>query len=125
MSSMRALLLCLCTCLCLFSCKKEDQGIFIRVRNASQYPLENILLIDNPQHNYGALGIGQISDYQSYTRASSLPSATLTVQGEELPHININDMPTAGLGPGHYTYVLDVIKNNSGGNQLLISLEKP
>ena len=98
---MRALLLCLCACLCLFSCKKEDpEGILIRVRNASQYPLENILLVDIPQHNYGTLGIGQASDYQSYARASYDPSLTLTAQGEDLGQININDMPARGLEPG-------------------------
>ncbi|MBJ6142214.1 hypothetical protein [Hymenobacter sp. BT559] len=123
---MRTLLLCLCACLCLFSCKKEDpEGIFIRVRNASQYPLENIVFVDNPQHTYGALSSGQISDYQSYARASYLPSVTVTAQGEELPHININDMPVAGLEPGRYTYVLDVIKDNRGGNRLTVSLEQP
>jgi hypothetical protein len=123
---MRALLLCLCAYLCLVSCKKEaPEGIFIRVRNASPYPLEKIVVVTNPPHTYDALDIGQTSDYQVYTAGSYSPSVTLTAQGEDLLLINLNDMPAAGLEPGHYTYVLDIIKNNVGGNRLATSLEKP
>jgi hypothetical protein len=119
---MRAFLLCLCVCLSLISCKKEDQGVFIRVRNASQYPLEKIRV---NSHEYGALGVGQSSDYQPFSKAGGLPSVTLTAQGEDLASIAINDMPSNDLDPGNYTYVVDVIKGNNGQNQIWTVREKP
>jgi hypothetical protein len=123
---MRALLFCLCICLLLFSCKKEEPGdIFIRVRNASQYPLENIIV---KSRNYGTLAVEQSSDYQLLPVDSSLPGVTLTAQGQQLGLLPLNDMPSAppaALEPGRYTYVLDIVKGNNGGNQLAISREKP
>jgi hypothetical protein len=119
---MRAFLLCLCVCLSLISCKKEDQGIFIRVRNASPYPLEKILV---NWHEYGALGVGQHSEYQPFSKAGQLPSVTLTAQGEDLVSIALNDMPSNDLEPGNYTYVLDVKKGNGGRNQIWTVRENP
>jgi hypothetical protein len=124
---MRALLLCLCACLSLVSCKKEEPvEIFIRVRNASQYPLENIIV---KSRSYGALGVGQSSDYQLLQVDDSIPGIILTVQGEQTGLVPLNDMPvtvpTKALKPGRYTYVLAVTKGNNGTYLLAISREEP
>jgi hypothetical protein len=100
----------------LVSCKKEESAdIFIRVHNASQYPLENIVV---KSRSYGALGVGQSSACQLLPVDNSIPCITLTVQGTQTGLIPLNDMPltvpTKALKPGRYTYVLDVTKGNGG-----------
>jgi hypothetical protein len=123
---MKALLLCLCACLCLFSCKKEEpESIFIRVRNASHYPLENIVV---KFRNYGSLGVGQSSDYQPLQVSNSLPTVTLIVQGKTVGFTSVIDGPegkVVALEAGRYTYVLDVAKGPNGENGLVVSREKP
>jgi hypothetical protein len=123
---MKALLLCLCACFCLFSCKKEEpEDIFIRVRNASQYPLENIVV---KFRDYGSLSVGQSSDYQPLQVSNSLPTVTLVVQGQARGFTSVIDGPegkVVALEAGRYTYVLNVVKTPTGENSLVVTREKP
>jgi hypothetical protein len=122
---MRALLLCLCACLCLLSCKKEDpEGVSIRVRNASQYSFENIVVnTTGGENNYGTVSAGQSSDYKYFTKAYGYGYVKLTSQGEELQIIPIDYVGESLLAPGRYTYALDVVDYN-GQKRLTSTLER-
>jgi hypothetical protein len=124
---MRTLLLCLCVCLSLFSCKKEGSGdIFIRVRNASQYQFDNIVVkAAKGDNSYGNISAGQKSDYKAFEQAYKYAYIELSVQGQKLvlqPTDYVGETP---LTPGQYTYVLDVVNGSQNQKRLTIQLEKP
>lgn len=124
---MKATLLCLCACLGLFSCTKEDatpESISIRVRNASQYQFDDIVVITpGGENKYGKVGIGQSSEYKSFAQAYPYAYVKLTVQGQELVLQPIDYVGATLLEPGRHTYALDVV--NGTQRRLTISLEKP
>jgi hypothetical protein len=128
---MRTLLLYLCVCLSLFSCKKEDAtagsgsgAIFIRVRNASQYQFDNIVVTSpGGQNTYGTVAIGQSSDYKAFSQAYRYAQLNLAIQGQALQLLPTDYVGETPLQPGRYTYAVDVTNGNP--RRLTISLEKP
>jgi hypothetical protein len=127
---MKATLLCLGIGLSLFSCKKEDAmspgsgDIFIRVRNASQYPFDDIVVnTSGGENKYSTVAAGQKSDYKAFTKAYKYAYVKLNTQGQDLGIQPIDYVGETPLQPGHYTYALDVTTGNP--RRLTITLETP
>lgn len=128
---MRTLLLCLCVCLSLSSCKKDDAAsgsgsgdIFIRVRNASQYQFDNIIVTSpGGQNRYGTVAAGQSSDYKAFSHAYRYAQINLAIPGQSLQLLPTDYVGETPLQPGRYTYAVDVTTGNP--RRLTISLEKP
>lgn len=122
---MRALLLGLCVGLSLGSCQKQDPTpVSIRVRNASPYPLENVVVnTSGGKNTYGTVGVGQASAYQPFAYAYPYAFVQSTVQGQELYYQIIDYTGEDRLEPGQYTYVLDVSPGIP--QHLTLQLEKP
>jgi hypothetical protein len=127
---MKPLLFYSCLLLGLAACKKETEdpaGVSIRVRNGSAYPFTSLVVnTSGGENNYGALAVGQSSDYAPFTRAYGYAAVKATINGAEvsfMPHDYVGETP---LKPGQYTYVVEVVNQANGTpHYLLVKLERP
>jgi hypothetical protein len=104
----------------ILSCKKEDsKEVFIRVKNESIYPFENVVVSTfNKPENYGSVEPGQNSVYMKFDVAYRYAYIKLTAGGKEFVLQPIDFVGERRLKPGKYTYSLTIQDFNAGRLEL-------
>ncbi|MBC6696589.1 hypothetical protein [Hymenobacter sp. BT190] len=110
---MKNLLLFLCLMLGCVACKKDDDaspdGVAIRVRNASPYAFESVLVnTSDGENSYGALAIGQSTQYKPFASAYSYAYVKVMINGQAVVWQPIDYVGEKKLEDGKYTYVLGI-----------------
>lgn len=117
---MRNRLILLCLSLASFlgaSCQKDSEtdDVLIRVRNSSQYRMEQIYVNTSGGANeYGTLRVSEDSEYKVFSKAYSYAYVRMVVNGKEVSVQPTDYVGETPLEPGKYTYVLDVTDVNAG-----------
>ncbi|MGX9244385.1 MULTISPECIES: hypothetical protein [Sphingobacterium] len=94
-------------------CKEISGKTNIRIKNNSQYTLENVTVTPSEQKiNFGKLEKGTYSCYHSFEKAYRYAYVKVTIEGKEYELTPIDYVGEKELGAGSFTYVLEVDKSN-------------
>jgi hypothetical protein len=124
---MKNLLLCLCLLLGCAACQKDGDatpgGVAIRVRNASPYVFESVLVnTSGGEHTYGALATGQSTSYESFASAYRYAYVKVMIDGQQVVWQPIDYVGEKKLEEGKYTYVLSI--EDLANRRISFQLEK-
>ncbi|AII53012.1 hypothetical protein [Hymenobacter sp. APR13] len=109
------------------ACQKDDdaspKGVTIRVRNASPYAFESVLVNTNDgEQTYGALAMGQSTTYKSFTSAYRYAYVKVVTNGQTVEWQPIDYVGEKKLEDGKYTYVLNI--EDLANRRISLQLEK-
>jgi len=91
-------------CFC-FACKEDQDGVFIRVTNTSEYQYKNIIVADK---SYGDLNPGESSAYQEFIQAAySFDYINVEIDDQDFTIQPIDFLGVPQLENGNYTYSVD------------------
>jgi hypothetical protein len=101
------------------ACKKEDTEVFIRVKNASSYEYERVMVnTSGGTFGYGTIKSEEVSSYQPFVFAYSYAMIRLEINTKEFTLIPTDYVGEETLEKGFYTYVVNV-DNYADGTLLL------
>ena len=115
--------------LSLASCNGENEDGLptlteIRVKNVSLYDFDDVEVVaPGGMAHYGQVLIQESSAYQSFTEAYRYSFINVIIDGQDFVLQPIDYVGETPLGPGKFTYVIDVPDLESTGITLLLTVD--
>jgi len=113
----------------ILGCSQSDdtvaKDILIRVKNASQFEFNDVLVnTSGGEQNFGNININQDSDYKSFDFAYHYAFIELKIDGNTFTLQPIDYVGETKLDNGKYTYEINAADNGSQYSRLTLTLIK-